>query len=79
MRTLNISLPASLKDFIEEQVVKRGYGTSSEYIRELVRRDQQRQQLRALMGRGTGTASDDTHSSDLLRARPPHRRARDDE
>ena len=38
---MNISLPDELRDFVEEQV-KRGYGTSSEYVRELIRRDQDR-------------------------------------
>jgi hypothetical protein len=32
---MNISLPDSLKSFVDEQVTQRGYGTSSEYVREL--------------------------------------------
>ena len=43
---MNISLPDSLKTFVEEQVAEKGYGTSSEYMRELIRRDQDRQRLR---------------------------------
>jgi len=46
---MNISLPDSLKDFVDEQVSRRGYGTSSEYVRELIRRDQDRQRLRGLL------------------------------
>lgn len=49
MATMNISLPESLKDFIDEQVSQRGFGTSSEYVRELVRKDQDRLQLRELL------------------------------
>lgn len=49
MGTMNISLPDALKSFVDEQVSERGYGTSSEYVRELIRRDQQRQQLRGLL------------------------------
>ena len=45
---MNISLPDELRDFVEEQV-KRGYGTSSEYVRELIRRDQDRLRLRDLL------------------------------
>ena len=30
MSTMNISLPDSLKSFVDEQVASRGYGTSSE-------------------------------------------------
>ena len=37
MGTMNISLPDTLKSFVDEQVRSRGYGTSSEYVRELIR------------------------------------------
>ena len=46
---MNISLPDTLKAFVDEQVSQRGYGTSSEYVRELIRRDQDRLQLRGLL------------------------------
>ncbi|WP_296596443.1 type II toxin-antitoxin system ParD family antitoxin [Phenylobacterium sp.] len=55
MATMNISLPASLKAFVDEQVEGRGYGTSSEYVRELIRRDQDRQKLRGLLLEGVGS------------------------
>ena len=38
--TMNISLPEMLKAFVDEQVQSGGYGSASEYIRELVRKDQ---------------------------------------
>lgn len=56
MSTMNISLPESLKSFVDEQVSERGYGTSSEYVRELIRKDQQRQQLRELLLAGAASA-----------------------
>ena len=37
---MNISLPEALKAFVDEQVSRRGYGSSSEYVRALIRRDQ---------------------------------------
>ena len=49
MSTMNVSLPESLRDFVDQQVRSAGYGTSSEYLRELIRRDQQRLQLRTLL------------------------------
>jgi antitoxin ParD1/3/4 len=49
MSTMNISLPDSLKSFVDDQVARRGYGTSSEYVRELIRKDQDRLQLRGLL------------------------------
>nr|MBS0019025.1 type II toxin-antitoxin system ParD family antitoxin [Gammaproteobacteria bacterium] len=56
MTTMNISLPDSLKAFVDEQVSQRGYGTSSEYVRELIRRDQDRLQLRNLLLAGASSA-----------------------
>ena len=56
MSTMNISLPDSLKAFVDEQVSERGYGTSSEYVRELIRKDQDRQRLRGLLLAGAASA-----------------------
>jgi antitoxin ParD1/3/4 len=56
MSTMNISLPDSLKSFVDEQVSQRGYGTSSEYVRELIRRDQDRLALRGLLLAGASSA-----------------------
>lgn len=56
MGTMNISLPDSLRSFVEKQVAERGYGTSSEYVRELIRRDQDRQHLRELLLEGAASA-----------------------
>lgn len=53
---MNISLPDSLKAFVDEQVSQRGFGTSSEYVRELIRRDQDRLQLRNLLIAGASSA-----------------------
>jgi len=56
MSTMNISLPDSLKAFVDAQVSERGYGTSSEYVRELIRKDQDRQRLRGLLLAGAASA-----------------------
>jgi antitoxin ParD1/3/4 len=56
MSTMNISLPDSLKAFVDEQVSQRGYGSSSEYLRELIRRDQDRLRLRSLLLQGAQSA-----------------------
>ena len=48
MSTMNISLPEALKSFVDTQVAERGYSTSSEYVRELIRADQDRSRLREL-------------------------------
>lgn len=56
MSTMNISLPNALKSFVDEQVSQHGYGTSSEYVRGLIRRDQDRIQLRTLLLAGAASA-----------------------
>jgi antitoxin ParD1/3/4 len=56
MSTMNVSLPQALKSFVDEQVNARGYGTSSEYVRELIRKDQDRQRLRGLLLAGAASA-----------------------
>jgi len=42
MTSLNISLPEALKDHVEGQVATGDWGTPSEYVRELIRRDKER-------------------------------------
>ena len=78
MSTMNISLPDSLKAFVDEQVTQRGYGTSSEYVRELIRKDADRLRLRGLLLEGAASAPAapaDTAYFDVLRKRV-QRRAR---
>ena len=53
---MNISLPDSLKSFVDRQIATRGYGTISEYVRELIRMDQDRQHLRGLLLEGAASA-----------------------
>lgn len=53
--TMNISLPGTLKAFVDQRVVDRGYGSHSEYVRDLVRRDEldaAKDHLRALIAAG---------------------------
>lgn len=52
---MHISLPELLKSFVDEQVTLRGYATSSEYVRELIREDQGRQHLRDLLLEGAAS------------------------
>lgn len=55
MSTMNISLPEALKAFVDEQVTARGYSTSSEYVRELIRKDQEVLRLRSLLLEGAAS------------------------
>ncbi len=49
MTTMNVSLPDELKDFVDDRVDQSGYGSTSEYVRDLIRRDRERQHLRQLI------------------------------
>ncbi len=42
MTNVNISLPEDLKNYLEEQATCGGYGTTSDYERELIREDKKR-------------------------------------
>jgi antitoxin ParD1/3/4 len=42
METMNIALPAALKQFVQSRVGSGGYSSVSEYVRELIRADQKR-------------------------------------
>ena len=54
---MNISLPETLKTFVDLQVSQRGYGTSSEYVRELIRKDQDRMHMLDLLMNGACSAT----------------------
>ena len=72
MATMNISLPDPLKQFVDAQVEGGSYGTSSEYVRMLIRREQEREALREIILEGArsgpGKRVDDAYF-DGLRAR----------
>lgn len=77
MSTMNISLPDPMKTFVDEQVEARGYGSSSEYVRDLIRKDGDRQKLRSLLLVGAESSpaeSADAAYFDTLRARIAGRR-----
>ena len=42
METMNVALPESMKQFVQERVTADGYSSVSEYVRELIRADQKR-------------------------------------
>lgn len=54
-QSMNISLPAPLKRFVDEQIAAGGYSSASEYVRALIRGDGKRraeQRLEALLLEG---------------------------
>jgi len=61
MTTMNISLPSTLKSFVDERVSQGAHGTSSEYLLDLIRQDKERLQLRLLLA---GAESEPTGVAD---------------
>jgi antitoxin ParD1/3/4 len=60
MTTITISLPDSLKAFVEAQLATKGYGNVSEYFRSLLREAQAKEQdarLEALLLEGLASKS----------------------
>lgn len=55
MTMMNISLPDSLKAFIDQQVSQHGYDSSGDYVRDLIRKDQDRVKLQALLTAGANS------------------------
>ena len=61
MTTVTISLPESLKDFIDNQLAHKGYGNVSEYFRSLLREAQAKEEdtrLEALLLNGLVSGDD---------------------
>lgn len=49
MATMNVSLPDQMKDWVEAHLKDASYSNTSDYVRHLIRRDQERQQAIAEM------------------------------
>lgn len=56
MATMNVSLPDPMKAWVEDQAKGGKYGNASDYVRDLIRKDQERQdkiaQLQKLIDSG---------------------------
>ena len=71
MTTMNVSLPKELKSFVDAQVSNGRYGSISEYVRDLIRRAQDRERLRTTILEGAASPVTTTADDYLenLRAR----------
>lgn len=70
MTTVTISLPDSLKQFIEQEVHTKGYGNVSEYLRELLREAQKKEtdaRLEALLLEGLASGKGQPLTADFWR------------
>lgn len=55
MATMNIFLPDELKAFVDAQVAEHAYGSTSEYLRELIRKQRDVEKLRAMLLEGANS------------------------
>lgn len=55
MATMNISLPDELKQFVDAQVAEHAYGSASEYLRELIRKQRDVEKLRGMLLEGANS------------------------
>ncbi|MBU3887093.1 MULTISPECIES: type II toxin-antitoxin system ParD family antitoxin [Methylosinus] len=49
MATMNVSLPEAMKAWVERQAESDAYGNASDYIRDLIRKDQARKEAIATL------------------------------
>ena len=49
MATMNVSLPDAMKEWVEEQTTSGQYSNASDYVRDLIRRDQANREKKELL------------------------------
>lgn len=75
MATMNVSLPDAMKDWVEAQAETGRYANASDYVRDLIRKDQERNDKIAAMQRfvdeglnsGAGKRSKDALFAEAVR------------
>ncbi|WP_207539636.1 type II toxin-antitoxin system ParD family antitoxin [Sabulicella rubraurantiaca] len=72
MATMNVSLPDAMKDWVEAQARTGRYSNASDYVRDLIRRDQERAdhlaELQALVTEGINSGVSPRSASEILEA-----------
>lgn len=66
MTTMTILLSDALRSFVDDQVGAGGYSSSSEYVRELIRKERDRQHLRGLLLEGQASPPAVTADADYF-------------
>jgi antitoxin ParD1/3/4 len=59
MAQMNISIPEKLKGWAEQRVAEGRYSSTSDYVRDLVRRDQEQEEKLIDEGRASGVSDSD--------------------
>lgn len=72
MATMNVSLPDPMKDWVEAQARSGRYSNASDYVRDLIRRDQERAgklaELQKLLTDGLESGVSDRTIDEVLKA-----------
>lgn len=81
MAQLNVSLPPALKSWIDHRVAEGRYSSPSDYVRDLVRKDQEAEPdeiewLRGLVAEGLASPIIDKEPEDIIEEIIAERRAR---
>ena len=70
MATMNVSLPDPMKDWVEAQAASGRYANASDYVRDLIRRDQERRDkiahMQALVSEGLESGVSGKSMAELL-------------
>ena len=69
MATMNVSLPDAMKEWVEAQARSGHYSNASDYVRDLVRRDQERArviaELQTVISQGIDSGVSDRSMGDI--------------
>jgi antitoxin ParD1/3/4 len=72
MATMNVSLPDAMKDWVEGRAQTGRYSNASDYVRDLIRRDQERAEkiaaLQRLIEEGEASGVSPHSAADILAA-----------
>lgn len=78
MATMNVSLPDPMKEWVESRSLEGRFSNASDYVRHLIRKDQERQaalaalQAEITLGIGSGRARPFDGAAFKARMREPH-------
>jgi antitoxin ParD1/3/4 len=71
MATMNVSLPNAMKDWVEVQTQSGRYGNASDYVRDLIRHDQERKdkiaQMQTLVDEALESGINEKSVADILK------------
>lgn len=65
MATMNVSVPDAMKDWVQSQIDGGKYASSSDYVRDLIRKDQQRRDKLAALQAAVTLGIESAQAGDL--------------